>query len=157
MGIQVTDLHLLRDQLLLRRHKLQTATAHSHAGVREPGRAETANLLLLLEQVDKALERVEAGSYGICEICQGELEAQRLLADPQARVCLDCLRPEEARALERDLELAARIQNGLVPETILTLFSALTNPAASTLPTYSPLAIPMKRNSPLSFVLSTCA
>jgi sigma-B regulation protein RsbU (phosphoserine phosphatase) len=115
MGIQVTDLHLLRDQLLLRRHKLQTATAHSHAALQEPGRAETFNLLLLLEQVDKALERVETGSYGICEVCQGELEAQRLLADPLARVCLDCLRPEEARALERDLELAARIQNGLLP------------------------------------------
>jgi len=115
MGIQVTDLHLLRDQLLLRRHKLQTATAHSHATFREPGRAETFNILQLLEQVDKALERVETGSYGICEVCQGEMEAQRLLADPLARVCLDCLRPEEARALERDLELAAHIQNGLLP------------------------------------------
>jgi phosphoserine phosphatase RsbU/P len=115
MGIQVTDLHLLRDQLLLRRHKLQTATAHSHPLLEQPGRAETFNLLQLLEQVDKALERVETGSYGMCEVCQGELEAQRLLADPLARVCLDCLRPEEARALERDLELAARIQNGLLP------------------------------------------
>ena len=71
------------------------------------------------EQVDKALERVEAGSYGTCQVCRGELEPQRLLADPLARVCLDCLRPDEARALERDLELAARIQSrrleGFIP------------------------------------------
>jgi sigma-B regulation protein RsbU (phosphoserine phosphatase) len=115
MGIQVTDLHLLRDQLLLRRHKLETATSRAQAPA-EFARADTANLLQLLEQVDKALERVEAGSYGICEVCRGELEPQRLLADPLARVCLDCLKPSEARALEKDLELAARIQSGLLPK-----------------------------------------
>ena len=97
MAIQVTDLQLLREQLLLRRQKLEPVVS----------RAQTANLLQLLEQVDKALERVEAGSFGICEVCHGTLEAQRVLADPLARVCLDCLPPAEARALERDLELAA--------------------------------------------------
>jgi len=115
MGIQVTDLHLLRDQLVLRRHKLQAAAARAQDSARS-ARTDTANLVQLLEQVDKALERVEAGSYGVCEMCRGELEPQRLLADPLARVCLDCLRPDEARALERDLELAARIQNGLLPK-----------------------------------------
>jgi len=116
MGIQVTDLHLLRDQLLLRRHKLEAATAHARATGIRPSRSETANLVQLLEQVDKALERVDTGTYGICEECRGEVEAQRLLADPLARVCLDCLKPAEVRALEQDLELAARIQNGLLPK-----------------------------------------
>lgn len=116
MGIQVTDLHLLRDQLLLRRQKLQAATVHTHTPPSGSERIETANILQLLEQVDKALERMETGSFGICEVCNGELEAQRLLADPLARVCLDCLKPAEARALEKDLELAARIQNGLLPK-----------------------------------------
>src|SRR5512147_1768858 len=102
MAVHVTDLHLLRDQLLERRQKLETAVA----------RTQTANLLQLLEQVDKALERVNAGTYGVCEACLGTVEPQRLLADPLARVCLDCLRPEEARALEADLELAASIQAG---------------------------------------------
>ena len=105
MAIQVTDLHLLRDQLLLRRQKLQHVVT----------RTETANLLQLLEQVDKALARVDAGSYGICEVCHEDMGAQRVLTDPMARVCLDCLPPSEARALERDLELAASIQNGLLP------------------------------------------
>lgn len=114
MGIQVTDLHLLRDQLLLRRTKLQEASIRARRA--ETSRADAVNLVQLLEQVDKALERVEAGSFGVCEVCQGEVEAQRLLADPLARVCLDCLKPAEVRALERDLELAARIQVGLLPK-----------------------------------------
>src|SRR5215831_8804387 len=106
MGIQVTDLSLLRDQLLIRRHKLEAAAVKS----------QTANLVQLLEEVDKALERVEAGSYGVCEECHGQVEAGRLLADPLARFCLDCLKPAEQRALEQDLELAARIQAGLLPK-----------------------------------------
>jgi sigma-B regulation protein RsbU (phosphoserine phosphatase) len=110
MGIQVTDLHLLRDQLLVRRKKLETAVA----------RSQTANMLQLLEQVDRALERVDIGSYGICEECHETVEAERLLHDPLARVCLDCLKPSEQRALEDDLHLAARIQAGLLPQRDLS-------------------------------------
>src|SRR5579859_323902 len=105
MGIQVTDLHLLRDQLLMRRQKLEAAAA----------RAQTVNLVQLLEQVDRALERVDHGTYGVCEECQGTVEAERLLADPLTQLCLDCLHPAEQRALEQDLLLAARIQAGLLP------------------------------------------
>jgi phosphoserine phosphatase RsbU/P len=106
MGIQVTDLSLLRDQLLIRRQKLEAAAVKS----------QTANLVQLLEEVDKALERVEAGSYGVCADCHGQVEPERLLADPLARFCLECLKPAEQRALEQDLQLAARIQAGLLPQ-----------------------------------------
>src|SRR5712671_6454656 len=106
MGIQVTDLHLLRDQLVLRRQKLEAATA----------KTRTVNLLQLLEQVDRALERVEHGSYGVCEHCAGTVEPERLFSDPLAEVCLDCLKPAEQRALEQDLMLASRIQAGLLPK-----------------------------------------
>lgn len=106
MGIQVTDLSLLRDQLLVRREKLEAATVKSQA----------VNLVQLLEEVDKALERMDTGRFGICEVCNGALGAGRLLADPLARICLECLNPEQARALEQDLELAARIQTGLLPK-----------------------------------------
>lgn len=105
MAIHVTDLRPIRDQLLLRREKLGAAVA----------RSQTANLVQLLEQVDKALERVDNGVYGICEHCLGTVEAPRLLADPLARLCLDCLNPSEQRALEQDLALAARLQAGLLP------------------------------------------
>ncbi len=110
MGIQVTDLHVLRDQLLVRRQKLEAAVAKS----------QTANMLQLLEQVDRALERVDVGSYGICEECHETVESERLLHDPLVRVCLDCLKPAEQRALEDDLHLAARIQAGLLPQRDLS-------------------------------------
>ena len=93
MAIQVTDLHMLRDQLMVRRQKLETAVA----------KTQTANLLHLLEQVDHALERVDHGSYGVCEHCAGTVEPERLFADPLAQLCLDCLNPTEQRALEQDL------------------------------------------------------
>ena len=105
MAIHVTDLHLVRDQLLARREKLEAAAV----------RSQTANLLQLLEQVDKALHKLDAGSYGVCEVCLGTVNQERLWADPLASVCLDCLPPHEARALEADLRLAARIQAGLLP------------------------------------------
>src|SRR5579872_656537 len=95
MSTQVTDLHLVRDQLLVRRKKLEAATTKSHA----------VNLVQLLEEVDKALERVEIGSFGECEACKGAMETERLLADPLARFCLECLNPAEQRALEQDLQL----------------------------------------------------
>ena len=106
MGIQVTDLHMLRDQLVVRRKKLEVAVA----------KTQTANLLQLLEQVDRALERVEHGHYGVCEACEGAVEPERLFADPLTQLCLDCLKPAEQRALEQDLLLAARIQAGLLPK-----------------------------------------
>jgi sigma-B regulation protein RsbU (phosphoserine phosphatase) len=70
----------------------------------------------LLEQVDKALEKVDTGVFGVCEACHGTVESGRLLADPLTQVCLDCLKPAEQRALEQDLALAARIQAGLLPQ-----------------------------------------
>lgn len=106
MATQVSDLNLLRDQLLVRRQKLEAAAIKS----------QTANLVQLLEEVDKALERMEIGSFGECEVCKGTVEAERLLADPLTRFCLDCLKPAEQRALEQDIQLAARIQGGLLPK-----------------------------------------
>jgi len=97
----------LRDQLLTRREKLDRA-------VRSPG--GSVHLQSLLEQVDDALERMEEGSYGLCEVCRDSIESDRLIADPLVRFCLDHLSREERQDLERDLQLAARVQQGLLPE-----------------------------------------
>ena len=91
MSTQVTDLNLLRDQLLVRRQKLEAAAT----------KVQTANLVQLLEEVDRALERVDGGSYGICEHCHDSMGAERLLSDPLARFCLDCLKQAEQRAANR--------------------------------------------------------
>jgi DnaK suppressor protein len=43
-----------------------------------------------LAEVDAALERWEAGTYGICEVCGNPIPEQRLEARPASRVCIAC-------------------------------------------------------------------
>ncbi len=88
----------------------------------EPAAAATptAPLVALLGEVDSALQRMDEGTYGICTECHDTVESDRLLADPLVTLCLDHLTNDEQRALERDLELAARVQRGLLPASDLT-------------------------------------
>lgn len=96
----------VREQLLDRRQRLEVEVAR--AGVSD-------NLGRLLQEVDLALARLQDGTYGICETCHDAIEADRLLADPLVRFCLDHLTASEQRALEHDLELAGRMQRALLP------------------------------------------
>ena len=43
-----------------------------------------------LEEIDAALERVAAGTYGTCESCGGTIGEARLEARPVARTCIRC-------------------------------------------------------------------
>ncbi|RLV55910.1 TraR/DksA family transcriptional regulator [Aeromicrobium phragmitis] len=56
-----------------------------------------ANQQLLLIQTEKALERLEDGSYGICENCGEPIGKLRLMAFPRATLCMECKRKEERR------------------------------------------------------------
>ena len=49
----------------------------------------------LLEDVEAALERIEAGTYGNCELCGQEIPGERLDALPQAATCIQCARGNE--------------------------------------------------------------
>jgi RNA polymerase-binding transcription factor DksA len=42
-----------------------------------------------LDRVDQALQRLDDGSYGTCEVCGKELADDALEADPTARRCAD--------------------------------------------------------------------
>jgi len=103
--------NIVRHQLQERRQRLEAAL---RAAPREP------QFSRLLKEVDEALARVEGGSYGLCEVCHDSIERDRLMADPLVRFCLDHLTEQEQRDLEQDLQLAARIQRGLLPEKSLT-------------------------------------
>jgi sigma-B regulation protein RsbU (phosphoserine phosphatase) len=96
----------LRTELLRRHNRLETA-------LRSPAADES--LSSLLGEVDAALARMDAGTYGLCKTCHEPVEAERLLANPLLQFCLDDLSLEERRALENDLSLAARIQQTLLP------------------------------------------
>ena len=44
-----------------------------------------------LSELDAALERIDKGSYGTCQMCGGAVGRQRLRAIPEARYCIDCV------------------------------------------------------------------
>ena len=43
-----------------------------------------------LEEIEKALGKIEAGEYGICEMCEDPIGFQRLKVKPHAVYCIDC-------------------------------------------------------------------
>ena len=50
-----------------------------------------------LEQINDALARIRAGSYGRCEECKAPIAKPRLQALPYTRHCIECARKLEGR------------------------------------------------------------
>ncbi len=48
-----------------------------------------------LQNVKKALKKIEDGNYGICEKCGNEIDKERLEANPAASLCIECAEDEE--------------------------------------------------------------
>ena len=96
----------LRESLRDRRRRLEDA-------LRDTG--TRPELVRLLREVDSALDRIDHGTFGLCEECHDPIESERLLVDPFLRTCLDHLSAQEQRALEHDLGLAAQVQGALLP------------------------------------------
>jgi DnaK suppressor protein len=51
----------------------------------------------LLNKVREALERIDDGSFGICEICGEEISEGRLKVRPVTTLCIDCKIEEERK------------------------------------------------------------
>jgi sigma-B regulation protein RsbU (phosphoserine phosphatase) len=74
-----------------------------------------------LASIEHAVNHLEAGDFGQCTLCDGEVEPERLQMDFTTEVCLDHYSDRELRALERDLELASQVQRQLLPGTVPSL------------------------------------
>ncbi|MEN3203130.1 MAG: TraR/DksA C4-type zinc finger protein [Atribacterota bacterium] len=48
-----------------------------------------------LEMIEKALRRIEAGTYDTCEICRRKIPLERLRAIPYASLCVECQERQE--------------------------------------------------------------
>jgi len=44
----------------------------------------------LITKINEALERIEAGTFGICEMCGEDISDERLHARPVTTLCIDC-------------------------------------------------------------------
>ena len=66
---------------------LDRAVADRDRGMIERIRSRESRLIA---KIQAALERIEDGSYGICERCGEEIAVGRLLARPVAALCITC-------------------------------------------------------------------
>ncbi|HEX2318875.1 MAG TPA: TraR/DksA family transcriptional regulator [Streptosporangiaceae bacterium] len=57
----------------------------------------TYNARDLLVQTERALARIESGTYGVCESCGEAIGKARLQAFPRATLCVSCKQREERR------------------------------------------------------------
>jgi DnaK suppressor protein len=104
---------MIREDLLRRREALARSGQQERRTLREGGEKAVTSVqdeadlseldlqteldLALLEirtetirHLDRAIERIDAGIYGICDECGGRIPAARLNALPFAEECVDC-------------------------------------------------------------------
>ncbi len=64
---------------------------------REHEMALAQNSREMLEQTERALERLDAGTYGLCENCGKAIGKARMQAFPRATLCVECKQKQERR------------------------------------------------------------
>jgi DnaK suppressor protein len=57
----------------------------------------------LIKKIKKALDRIENGTFGLCETCGEDIDLKRMHARPVTSQCIECKSKEEA--LEKALGL----------------------------------------------------
>ena len=60
------------------------------AMTRSQNAAMIGNLRDMLVSIDEALQKIEDGTYGVCEVCGKNIPKKRLDALPEATMCTDC-------------------------------------------------------------------
>ena len=50
----------------------------------------------LIGKINEALERIELGTYGICEECEEDISEARLKARPVTTLCIECKKKQES-------------------------------------------------------------
>jgi DnaK suppressor protein len=50
---------------------------------------------LFLKKIDEALDKIQAGTFGICDGCEEDIELSRLEVRPTAHLCIQCKEAEE--------------------------------------------------------------
>jgi DnaK suppressor protein len=109
-GTNVDNLRAMRARLLARAAELAERVRRVQADLgraREPLPRDSADAAIVLEndevlraiestatlelrQIEHALERIDAGQFGVCESCGKPIEAARLEIVPHARRCGAC-------------------------------------------------------------------
>jgi RNA polymerase-binding protein DksA len=104
------EVRRLRDELDLAEHEIDdmlrdsgdgagddAADAGSKTFEREHEMSLANNTRDMLVQAERALGRIENGTYGICENCGNPIGKARLQVFPRATLCMTCKQREERR------------------------------------------------------------
>ena len=90
------ETYLLREAAVDSSDFMDQATVEADRSFRLRMRDREKKLML---KINQALTRIEDGTYGICEVCGGEISIKRLKARPVTTCCIGCKNKMEA--LER--------------------------------------------------------
>lgn len=69
-----------------------------------------------LEVLSSALQEIETGTFGRCEVCHETVSPVLLEMDYTASICLDHYNADERRQLENELEFSSSVQRALLPQ-----------------------------------------
>lgn len=50
---------------------------------------------LFLKKIDESLRKIQAGTFGVCEDCEEDIELKRLEARPTSTLCVNCKEMQE--------------------------------------------------------------
>ncbi len=120
MPLSAKDLREIRAELETRRDKiLETAKnqLQSELGLEREELADENDLAsseyllsfelrlrdrekVLLRKIEEALERMDKGEYGICDVCGEEISVGRLKARPVTTMCIRCKEEQERKEKE---------------------------------------------------------
>jgi len=116
MNIRVLD--QIRQTLSSKRSNLSDWLANTTATKQDQqlGNQTSQFIYEHLDNLDTAIEKADAGTLGLCEVCHDYVETRLLEMDYTSCVCLDHLSPEEQRTLEFELEMAQTVQLSLLPQ-----------------------------------------
>jgi DnaK suppressor protein len=109
------DMTQMEDNALNKNHSKTTSMPTSLAELGSDNFDQELTLSLLgsdkdaLNQIDAAIKRIDDGSYGRCETCDGKLSKARLEAIPYAAQCVRCASQQE--------EGRGGLNHGAVPAT----------------------------------------
>jgi DnaK suppressor protein len=54
-------------------------------------------------KIREAMQRMEDGTFGLCEVCGDDIGIDRLMARPVTTLCIECKRRQEANERARGL------------------------------------------------------
>ncbi len=55
----------------------------------------------LVKKIREALERIDDGTFGICEVCGKNISEKRLMARPVTTLCIECKTKQEEQEKQR--------------------------------------------------------